>query len=113
MNKILFLFIFISYVSVIFAQEPYRDPFEKRLPKIVSGIVEEIKEYIAPPVAPPAIEISGILLGYDGGRVIIDGEVYKEGDKVVSRGVEIRHIDKDKVTILYQGKLFEIGIEKK
>jgi hypothetical protein len=56
----------------------------------------------------PKINIQGILAG-ETPKVIIDGELLKEGD--VIKGIKILRIESNKVNLLYKGKTFTLKIE--
>lgn len=113
----LVLFLFFSWapaegIRKTYAQI-YRDPFEPQLPQMpveiqASEQVEQQKE-----VLPPPVNIEGILWAGEASRVIIDGEVYKTGDKIEALDATVHKIGKENISILYQGKLFEMKIMKK
>jgi len=56
----------------------------------------------------PKINIQGILAG-ETPKIIIDGELLKEGD--VIKGIKILKIESNKVNLLYKGKTFTLKIE--
>lgn len=113
----------VGFVSSFLGREVYaqgeegeRDPFE---PIITKG--EELPPPPPPPppphvleeVTPPAVNIEGVLWGTDKPLTIIDGEVYSLGDTLKNADAKVEKIEKNKVFILYQGQVFEMGIKSK
>jgi len=98
--------------SVLCAKEktPIEDPFEPSLPKQEKpGDTKPLKG--AP--SAPNIAIQGVLWNSDVPQVIIDGEVYKAGDKLKTVDAKIYKIDKNRVFIFYEGRLYDMGVAKK
>lgn len=105
---ILIFSIFFSLLSG-YAIATEGDPFDSLLPSTSTG-TEKPKEKI---VEPPAINIEGALWGSDMPQAIIDGEVYKVGDTLKSVDAKIYKIEKNKVFIFYEGRLFEMKVSSK
>ncbi len=113
MSKLLILLFFLPFL--LYAQgEDFRDPFENVLP------LEEIKQdrfstdESKEEIKPPSILVEGVLWGTDMPQVIIDGEVYKVGDRLRDIiEVQIFEIEKNKVLIRYRGKIFQFTVQKK
>ena len=74
-----------------------KDPFLIRQPK-----PEEEKIFL------PKINVQGILSG-EVPRVIIDGDILKEGDTI--RGIKILKIRNNRLDLLYKGKNFVLNVD--
>lgn len=121
-NPFIFIFLFFLFSfyfpeRAMYGEEKRKDPFRWSLPiefiekdpgAIVPGVVER-EEVIELPV----FTIEGVLWGVDIPAAIIGGEVYKIGDTLKNLKAEIYKIEENNVFILYRGKLFTKGIEKK
>ncbi|MFH1768503.1 MAG: hypothetical protein ABH858_05030 [Candidatus Omnitrophota bacterium] len=90
----------------------YRDPLIPLLPeeKVVEEVkpsnpVFEPKEEV--PVNPPEITIEGIIWGGKDVYVIIDGNIYKEGDSLYGTESRIIKIIHGKVSIFHKGQVYE------
>jgi len=88
-----------------------RDPFESVLPQETAATSSNVTS--STDVNPPSVKIEGILWGSEQPAAIIDGEVYKVGDKLKSLNGTLCRIEKDSVFIDYNNKIFEIGSPKK
>ncbi|UCD15864.1 MAG: general secretion pathway protein GspB [Candidatus Omnitrophota bacterium] len=97
----------------VYAQTEYRDPFEARFPEKPEEVKKvEIKEPVG--VSLPAMTINGILYAERGtSNVIINGQVYRIGEVIEGTTIKIHKIEKNKIFVLYQGGLFEVGIISK
>ncbi len=104
--------IFIVFFSILcgysIAAEDKNDPFDSLLPAKSASTGEKPKA-----VEPPAISIEGVLWGTDMPETIIDGEVYKVGDTLKNVDAKIYKIEKNKVSIFYEGRLFEMKVTGK
>ncbi|MEI8348821.1 MAG: hypothetical protein WCI77_01580 [Candidatus Omnitrophota bacterium] len=86
------------------------DPFEPSLPKQEKpGDLKPVKGA----ATAPNIAIQGVLWNSDVPQVIIDGDVYKAGDKLKTVDAKIYKIDKNRVFIFYEGRLYDMGVAKK
>lgn|GEM_PF-864323 len=108
------LFIFIPRAS---SQEiSYRDPFASLFPKKVDSSMEIPDEALsANQIYIPeslGIVVEGIILGGEMSQAIINGEVYREGDILKAKGAKILKIDEGTVSILYDGIIYEMMVEK-
>lgn len=97
-----------SFAIHIRAEENKSDPFVSLLPqkgdKGLSG--KKI-------VSPPPITIEGALWNTDTPQAIIDGDVYKVGDKLKGYDAKIYKIEGNVVSIFYEGRLFEMKVSRK
>lgn len=128
MKKKIFISILISLslMSFSYSQGKFRDPFEPLLPSEVDAEKEgekeraredekERQERIVSEAGKIlfSIVIQGILWGGDLPQVIIDGEVYKPGDRLKNIDAQIFKIEKGAVFISYGEKIYRIKIGKK
>ena len=118
MMKRIFTLILVSlaFSSFSYPQGRYKDPFEPLLPqeeevKAKGGGYEEITSEIDTTLPPMAIQ--GILWGGDFLQVIIDGEVYRVGDKLKNIDAEVFRIEKGVVFISYGEKIYKMKVGKK
>ena len=105
---------FLFVVGLPYAESQNKDPFESLLPQVVEeeeGVTEEIIEEIEELF--PDMVIQGILWGGDLGQAIIDGEVYRVGDKLKDIDAQIFKIEKNAVFIFYGKKVYRMRTEKK
>jgi len=115
MKKIITL-ILISLVfsSFSYPQSKYKDPFKSLLPQeikvegerheeIISGIEDSL----------PSMIVEGLLWGGDFPQVIIDGEVYRVGDRLKSIDAKVFRIEQGEVFIFYGEKIYRMKIGKK
>ncbi len=118
MMKKIFIFILVSlgFLSFAYSQSKYKDPFESLLPqvevKIKKGGEEQkkaIKE-IAGDI--PSITIQGILWRSDFPQVIIEGEVYKPGDKLKNIDAQVLKIEEGEVFISYGERIYKMRVGK-
>ncbi|MDD4295139.1 MAG: hypothetical protein PHP69_06470 [Candidatus Omnitrophica bacterium] len=88
------------------------DPFEPLLPKEsetsgldTGGQIKEAKDLV--------VAVEGIMWGSDVPMAIIDGEVYKEGDVIISNGAKLYKIENNEVLIYYDGRLHKrkVGVQ--
>lgn len=95
--------------------EEYRNPFYPLLPE------EEEKEQemknlpeVSENMPELSVNIEGIIWGDNVlKQVIIDGEIYQEGDSLKGYQAKIVKIENDKVKILYKGRILEFTPTKK
>ncbi len=119
MVKKIFISILLSlvFLSFSYSQSKYKDPFESLLPQEVKEeeAEEESHEEIISEieVSLPPMVIQGILWGGDSGQVIIDGEVYRVGDRLKNIDAQVFRIEKDVVFIAYEEKIYRVKIGKK
>jgi len=116
MMKKIFTLILVSLVfsSFSYPQSRYKDPFEPLLPQEVED------EVVGPDVVTsdtddslPPMAIEGILWGGDFLQVIIDGEVYRTGDKLKNIDAAVFRIEKGVVFISYGEKIYRMKVGKK
>ncbi|MBU0694826.1 MAG: hypothetical protein KKC11_09225 [Candidatus Omnitrophica bacterium] len=117
--SIFFFFLFSFYFPgrAIYGKEKSKDPFKWSLPIefMEEGQEAEVLEAVGieEVIELPVLTIEGVLWGVDVPAVIIGGEIYKIGDTLKNLKAEIYKIEEDSVFILYRGKMFTKGIEKK
>ena len=105
-----FFFVFLSLAFFCFA----KDPFKKLLPERVKSKENYKREYTEEKVeALREVEIQGVFWDVSPPQAIINGEVYKEGDLLEEIGAEITQIQRNKVTIIYRGRVFILSPQKK
>ena len=115
MNKffILFFISFIFFINSSMSEEELelKNPFEDVLPKDKDLIIDSPHSG-EEEVFPPDIYVEGVLWGTDKPCAIINGKVYKKGDYILSREIQLLDIDKNIVFIWYKGKIFKFGVKK-
>lgn len=108
---IIVMSLILGCIGNIYAQQEIKDdPFESLLP--IQQPKEGAQTQQVTQTA-PAISIEGVLWDSDKPQAIIDGDVYKVGDTLKRTDAKIYKIEKNKVSIFYGGRLFEMGISKK
>ncbi|MDD3297141.1 MAG: hypothetical protein PHU64_07300 [Candidatus Omnitrophica bacterium] len=95
-----------------YSQETLKNPFESLLPKDEKNKSDSIKKK-ADFKADLKINLEGVIWGSDTPQAIIDGEVYKIGDKLKKADASVFRITKNVVFIAYNGKIYEIKMGKK
>ena len=96
MMKKIFISILVSLVFLGFSysQSKYKDPFEPLLPREIKEKGER-QEKVTSPIEDslPPMVVQGILWGSDSPQVIIDGEVYKSGNKLKNIDAQVFKIE--------------------
>jgi hypothetical protein len=103
------------------AEGNYRDPFDSLLPAPplppknnqpgIRGNIGQSSNVAANTEAKPLkLSIEGVLWGTDKPSAIINGQVYKIGDTLKDMDVKIYDIQKNKVLIVYEGRLQGFGV---
>jgi len=106
--KIAFLILFLLLPILLYSADDYRNPFESLLPK------EEAREGVEEAVEPLTIVIQGVLWGNQTPQVIIDGDVYKVGDKLKSLDdATVFRITNNVVFITHGDKIHKMTVSKK
>ena len=111
--KISFLTVLIFLLVVNFSLA--RDPFKKILPEKSEFQPEESREYPEERIGSRALEglkIEGVFWDVPTPEVIINGEVYKEGDVIAEVGAQITRIKKNEVILIYRDRVFILSPEK-
>jgi hypothetical protein len=91
-------------------QPNFKDPFESYLP-------QDSEEYASThkgkdeDLGPPPITIEGVLWGTKIPGVIIDGEVYKVGDTLITIDAKVFKIKENVVFITYGERIFEMSVK--
>lgn len=94
-------------ILTLFSSVEARDPF-------YSPLFEEEKVLDMEPEADfPDLVVEGILWTQDLPQTIISGVVYKEGDMLKEQKGKIVRIEKDKIILLYEGRVYKLEIKKK
>lgn len=114
MKKIsILILVFLGLANFSYSESRYKDPFESLLPQemkeeekkqeeIIRGIEEDF----------PDMNVQGILWNGNFPQAIIDGEVYKVGDKLKNLSAQVFRIEKGAVFISYGEKIYKIKIGK-
>ena len=100
----------ISMLPFVLSAQEDSDPFESTLPKTDSSTGPTTPNK---PLAPPPITVEGALWDTDSPQAIIDGEVYKVGDTLKNVDGKIYKIEKNTVSVFYEGKLYDIKVSGK
>jgi type II secretory pathway component PulC len=95
-----------------------RDPFDSLLPApptVVPNNQPIIRNNFIQPAANPVakplnLSVEGILWGTDKPSAIINGVVYKIGDTLKDIDVKLYDIQKNKILIIYEGRLQDFGV---
>ncbi len=110
-----FILTFLFFVNISYSQSQYKNPFGPLLPQKEAEPTEidvdaaaEVTEEVL-----PSMVLQGVLWGGDSPQVIIDGEVYKVGERLKDLDAQIFKIEKSTVFIFYGEKVYKIKIEKK
>jgi hypothetical protein len=111
MKQILFVTILSLFALSVYSEEANNkeDPFESFLPAKQEGSSAQNQK----PALPPPVEIQGVLWGSDTPQTIIDGEVYKVGDTLKNVDGKVYKIEKNTVSIFYEGRLYEMKVMAK
>ena len=111
-KHLFFILFFLAYPLIGYSQDSYRDPFASLLlePLLFEEEVETAEEE-KEEVGPPLVTIEGILWGTVKPLAIIDGEVYKAGDKIKDIDAKIFKIEKKAVFIYYGNKIHKVEIK--
>ncbi len=108
--KIAFLLLFLLLPILLYSADDYRDPFESLLPKEVSRgkRFQEVED-----LEPLDVVVQGVLWGSPMPQVIIDGDVYKVGDKLNSlQDASVLRITNNVVFITYGDKIHKMTVKK-
>lgn len=103
MMKKIFLISLISilFLCVVIKGEEYINPF---IPLLPSEEVIQPSSYSSRETS-LNIVVEGIVWSEDMPQVIIEGNIYKEGDEIKGYGAKIIRIEKRKIYILYNGQV--------
>ncbi|MFA5008455.1 MAG: hypothetical protein WC546_04475 [Candidatus Omnitrophota bacterium] len=87
------------------------DPFESLLPKTEAqpGTTEQPGKVSTP----PPITVEGALWDTNTPQAIIDGEVYKVGDTLKNVDGKVYKIEKNVVSIFYEGRLYDLKVAER
>lgn len=106
-----FLFIpcFVSCLQAEIQKAEYtalnlRDPFEKQLPVEAPVVKPPEIPAVKEKIVPPAIVVEGLVAGGPVPQVIIEGKIFKVGDKV--QDAAIIAITKEGIEVVYQLEIF-------
>jgi type II secretory pathway component PulC len=113
-KSLIFILILFSLSNYSYSEGGYKDPFEPLLPqerkeeeKKPEAITGEREEPL------PVMAVEGILFGSSLPQVIIDGEVYKTGDRLKGVDAQVFRIEKNAVCIFYGEKIYRLKVGKK
>ncbi len=113
-KRVFILIMTFFFLKLTCPQSKYKDPFEPLLPerqKVEEVKTEEIDDEVEKTL--PPIVLQGVLWGSDTPQAIIDGEVYKIGDKLQDVDAKLFKVDKNVVFISYGEKIYEIKTKTK
>ncbi|MBU2474242.1 MAG: hypothetical protein KKG91_05860 [Candidatus Omnitrophica bacterium] len=109
--KIVFLLLFLLLPILLYSAESYRNPFESLLPKEEAKVSELASQEAAKPLD---VVIQGVLWGSAIPQAIIDGDVYKVGDKLKSiENASLLRITDNVVFIVQGDKVHKMTVKKK
>jgi len=95
--------------AILYSADNYRDPFESLLPKEEAAQKETSKK--APETL--AVTIEGVIWDSDIPQAIIDGDVYKIGDKLKKIDAKVFRINRNVVYLTQGDKVFKKEVGKK
>ena len=108
--KVSFLMLLILLLIVNFSLA--RDPFKDVLPAKPKPKPRKDSEERIDVRSLENLKIEGIFWDIPNPQVIINGEVYKEGDVIPEVGAQIIEIKKNEVTLIYKDRVFILSLEK-
>jgi len=110
MKKIsILILVFLGFLNFSYSENRYKNPFESLLPQEVKEEEEKQKEIIGEiEEAFPDMIVQGILRGGNFPQVIINGEVYKVGDRLKNIDAKVFKIEKGVVFIFYGEKIYRV-----
>jgi len=109
--KIAFLLLFLLLPILLYSADDYRNPFESLLPKEVARGRRFQEAGVSEPLE---VVIQGVLWGSLSPQAIIDGDVYKVGDKLKSlKDASVLRITDNVVFITYGDKIHKMTVKKK
>jgi len=115
MNRVLILVIFIVFLQAgdCFARDPFSPFISKDGPSSGETTTETSTSYSVPEdVEPLAVVIEGIVSGDNFSHVVIDGEVYEEGEIIKGINARILKISNENASILYGGVVYHEKVSK-
>ncbi len=86
-----------AWAAVSYSLDNARDPFQSLLPSQLEFATDS---------NPPDLSVSGLVWGSDRPTAIINDKVIRLGEEI--NGAKVIEISKIGVTVLYNGKLYEI-----
>ena len=109
------LVIVLIFWGASFAQDgSYKDPFKFLLPvEVEEGEPSTIEEESMHDDSLPDLTLEGVIWEVAKPRAIIDGEIYKSGDKIKDIDAYVSAIDKGVVFISYGERTFKVKVSKK
>ncbi len=112
LGRIVFITIFfLSLFSGKLFCEKKRNPFQDWLPRRIETMKkEEITTYAGEEPVSLDIIVQGVVWDTSLPQAIIDGEVYRVGDKV--QDAQIIDITSEGVSLLYKGRIIIVGVQK-
>jgi len=111
---IILLIVFGYSINALAQNKKYRNPFSVPFKKVPKEIPSS-KPVLTPPVSsePLNVTVEGVIWSRKLRQAIIDGKVYHEGEKIKGMDAKIVRIDNNKVSIVYNGVLYEESIRKR
>lgn len=102
--------IFFNILSGYSGAQEKTDPFDSLLPTKSAPDKPNDQPKV---VQPPAISIEGALWDTEMPQAIIDGDVYKVGETLKNVDAKVYKIEKNRVFIFYEGRLYEMKVTGK
>ncbi len=116
-REIFIIFFIISFFCVYYKgwtqqEEKVVNPFKPRIPTVVktSSQIDETQSVESPEFL-EKLNLQGIIWGTDTPCAIIDGNVYRVGDKLKLIDAKIVSIDKAEVELMYLGVVYKLKIK--
>jgi len=115
MRSIIILLVIIAYFIPRPIYPQGNNPFASMLPKEIEP--EKPKKGEGPEKKLPTLDldelsVEGIFWGTGMPQAIINGEVYKERERIEEVNAEIVKIEKGSVKVLYGGRVYVLSIKK-
>ena len=110
---VLFVMFVVFFLSAsAYPQAYFRDPFESLLPKEPEEVSPDPTGK-RKPEEELLVTVEGVLWDSDLPQTIIDGDVYRVGDKLKEIDAKVFRIDKNVVYIAKGDKIYKKTVEKK
>lgn len=96
-------------------EKKIRDPFASLIYEEIkkddsfSEIIQETEPEI---IEPEKIDVQGIIYSENKKQIVVNGKVYREGDKVEDSSVEVIKIFQDRVNLLSNGIYYSVRVKR-
>lgn len=117
MKKLILLSLVFLLIGINgYCKDTYKDPFRYLLPEEKTGnatmAVKQRQSSDESKKDLPDITVQGVLWGSEVPQAVIDGEVYKVGDRILSIDARIFKIEENVVFISYGEGIFKLKVKK-